>query len=153
MKDINKLSIADLMNAVATFNADPYCVEDDIVAQEVLDEIKNFGCRMITDREERSVALNKLDLTGESERIIYQAGGCLFSLDDDIYTYDVIFSDNEKSDCEGFHSDYKYCLEFIDMYNGTDHSYFADYKGGLVGIICNETEEVLCWMNVNTNYH
>lgn len=31
--------------------------------------------------------------------------------------------------------------DYINQYNGTNDSYFADYKGGIVSIVCNETEE------------
>ena len=31
--------------------------------------------------------------------------------------------------------------KYNDRYNGTNESYFADYKGGIVSIYCNETEE------------
>jgi hypothetical protein len=33
--------------------------------------------------------------------------------------------------------------DYINRYNGTNESYFEDYKGGIVSIICNETEEVV----------
>lgn len=33
------------------------------------------------------------------------------------------------------------CLDYIKAYNGTNESYFEDYKGGTVSIYCNETEE------------
>ena len=31
----------------------------------------------------------------------------------------------------------------ITYFNESNHSYFADYKGGIVQIVCNETEEVV----------
>jgi len=34
------------------------------------------------------------------------------------------------------------------MYNGTDESYFADYKGGVVSVVCNETGEMIYEENV-----
>lgn len=135
----------DLMYAVATFNADPYRVVDEDMAQEILAEIESSGFTMITDPEERTIALRKLDLPEDSERIVYQAGGCLFSMDGDEYTYDVVFQSDYSSDNEGFHSSLEYCKDYIEMNNGWDQAdvNFKFYKGGTVQIICNETEEVV----------
>lgn len=63
--------------------------------------------------------------------------------DDNEYTYDIVFNDNEKSDFNGFKSDYQYCKDYIDLYNGTKEGYFECYKGGTVSIRRNETEEVV----------
>lgn len=38
---------------------------------------------------------------------------------------------------------YEEALNYIKTYNGTDESYFADYKGGTVSIVCNQTGEVI----------
>ena len=61
---------------------------------------------------------------------------------DDYHSYDIVFNDDEKSNNKGFHETLQYCKEYIAMFNGTDFSYFADYQGGTVQIVCNETEEV-----------
>ena len=58
-------------------------------------------------------------------------------------TYDVFFNSDTSSDNKGFKSSYEYCLNWIQVNNGTDHSYFADYKGGTVSIVCNETGETV----------
>lgn len=87
---------SDILYAVATFNADPYCVEDDEQVAEIMAEIEANGATMVTDTDDREVALAKLDLPSDSQRIVYQAGGCLFSLDDDEYTYDVVFNETEE---------------------------------------------------------
>ena len=62
---------------------------------------------------------------------------------DDYYSYDIVFNDNEKSNNKGFYETLQYCEDYIHMYNGTNDSYFEDYKGGTVQIVCNETEEVV----------
>ena len=54
-------------------------------------------------------------------------------------TYDVCFDDDNSSNDEGWYETYEYCKNYIEMYNGTNESYFQDYKGGLVSIYCNET--------------
>lgn len=56
-------------------------------------------------------------------------------------TYDVQFDDNESSNSKGWRESYDYCKDYIERYNGTNESYFADYKGGIVSIVCNETGE------------
>ena len=50
-------------------------------------------------------------------------------------TYDVVFNDQTSSDNKGFHLTYEECLNYIETWNGTDHSYFGDYKGGTVSIV------------------
>lgn len=57
-------------------------------------------------------------------------------------TYDVWFNDSENSDRTGFEVSFEECWNFIRNHNGSNHSYFADYKKGTVSIVCNETEEV-----------
>lgn len=56
-------------------------------------------------------------------------------------TYDVHFNDANDSNNKGFKESFEYCKDYIESYNGTNESYFADYKGGIVSIVCNETEE------------
>ena len=56
-------------------------------------------------------------------------------------TYDLHFNDSENSNNKGWSASYEYCLDYIKAYNGTNESYFEDYKGGTVSIYCNETEE------------
>ena len=130
---------SDIIGAVATFNADPYCVEDEEMAAEIMAEIEEHGAWMVTDKEEREMALARLNLQADSERIVYRASGCLFSLDNDEYTYDIFFEDDYNSNNLGFRSSLKYCKDYIRQWNGTNHSYFEDYKGGLVRIVWNET--------------
>lgn len=57
------------------------------------------------------------------------------------YTYDVYFDSNESSNSKGFTESYQYCLNYIKRLNGSNDSYFQDYKGGTVSIVCNETGE------------
>ena len=58
-------------------------------------------------------------------------------------TYNVVFNDDTNSNDKGFEQTLDYCKNYISTYNGTNESYFADYKGGIVQIVCNETEEVV----------
>lgn len=132
---------SDILYSVASFNADPYCVETDEQVEEIMKEINEHGAEML-DGDERIDALAKLDLE-HTNRIVYKAGACLFSMDDDEYTYDIYFHDETADNNIGCRDTYEKCLDFIRMYNGTDESYFGLYKGGTVEIYCNETEEVV----------
>lgn len=58
-------------------------------------------------------------------------------------TYDVVFNDENASNEKGWKQTKEYCLNYIEAYNGTDESYFEDYKGGIVQIVCNETGQVV----------
>lgn len=58
-------------------------------------------------------------------------------------TYDIFFDDDTASNNKGFKESLQYCRDYIKQFNGTDHSYFADYKGGNVRIVCNETGETV----------
>lgn len=54
-------------------------------------------------------------------------------------TYDVHFNDDLNSDSKGFKSSVENCKNYVKMHNGTSSSYFEDYKGGTVSVVCNET--------------
>ena len=56
-------------------------------------------------------------------------------------TYDVCFDDDNNTNGEGWHESYQYCKDYIESNNGSNWSYFGDYKGGIVSIYCNETGE------------
>ncbi|MEB3039206.1 hypothetical protein [Capnocytophaga gingivalis] len=58
-------------------------------------------------------------------------------------TYDVVFNDDSDSNSKGFESTLEYCKNYILAFNGSNHSYFADYKGGIVQVVCNETGDVM----------
>ena len=58
-------------------------------------------------------------------------------------TYDVVFNDDYRSNNKGWKETLDYCIDYIKSNNGTDNSYFADYKGGVVSIVCNETDETV----------
>lgn len=62
---------------------------------------------------------------------------------EDEKTYDVVFNDEYDSNSKGMSATIEECRDYIAMYNGTNESYFADYKGGTVSIVCNETGETV----------
>ncbi|MCK4499825.1 hypothetical protein KAU11_04965 [Candidatus Babeliales bacterium] len=58
-------------------------------------------------------------------------------------TYDVHFNDDQDSNSKGFELNIQECKDYIEANNGTDTSYFEDYKGGTVSVVENETGETV----------
>lgn len=58
-------------------------------------------------------------------------------------TYNITFNDSENSNDKGFELSLEDAKSYIAQHNGTNESYFADYKGGVVQIIDNETGKVV----------
>lgn len=58
-------------------------------------------------------------------------------------TYDVVFNNDCNSNSKGFRESLQYCKNYISFNNGTNNSFFKDYKGGIVSVICNETGEIV----------
>jgi len=58
-------------------------------------------------------------------------------------TYNVHFNDDQDSNDKGLKESLEYCKDYIEMHNGTNSSYFEDYKGGTVSVVCNETGETV----------
>lgn len=58
-------------------------------------------------------------------------------------TYDILFNDSENSNNKGFKESLEFCKNYIANNNGTNNNYFADYKGGTVSIVCNETTQTV----------
>jgi len=58
-------------------------------------------------------------------------------------TYDIFFNNDNNSNNKGFAISLEAAKNYIESNNGTNESYFADYKGGTVSILCNETEETI----------
>ncbi len=56
----------------------------------------------------------------------------------EIPTYDVHYNSDTASNNEGFGASFEYCKNYIEMWNGSNHSYFEDYKGGTVSIVCSD---------------
>ena len=58
-------------------------------------------------------------------------------------TYDVHFNDNYDSNSKGFEMTIEDAKSYIRTNNGTNNSYFADYKGGIVSVVCNQDGETV----------
>lgn len=57
--------------------------------------------------------------------------------------FDVYFNDSENSNNKGFEYSFEEAKNYIDQYNGTNESYFQDYKGGIVSIVDIDSEETV----------
>ncbi len=104
----------------------------EIVYQKVLDSLyfpKDDGS--IEDAQGNVIA------QANDDRIMYDDG---YFVADEL-TYDVVFNDEEDSNSKGFSESINFCRDYIKSNNGTNESYFADYKNGTVSIVCNETGE------------
>ena len=58
-------------------------------------------------------------------------------------TYDVHFNDDCNSNSKGFKMTIEEAKSYIRRNNGTNESYFADYKGGTVSVVCNQDGETV----------
>ena len=56
-------------------------------------------------------------------------------------TFNIHFDNDNDSNDKGLRESLEYCMFYIATYNGSNTSYFEDYKGGTVSIVCNETGE------------
>lgn len=62
-------------------------------------------------------------------------------LNEVLKTYDIYFNDDTDSNNKGFSLSIEECKSWIESNRGT--SYFEDYKGGTVSIVCNETGDTV----------
>lgn len=76
-------------------------------------------------------------------KVVDSEGTVIQLFDKQDFSYDIHFNDSENSNNKGFKDSLADCKEYIATHNGSNYSYFADYKGGTVSIVCNETEEVV----------
>lgn len=58
-------------------------------------------------------------------------------------TYNVVFNDEKDSNDKGMKATLEEAKTYIEINNGTGNSYFGDYRGGIVSIVCNETGETV----------
>ena len=79
---MKKIEMTEFINGVATFNADPYCVEDENMAQELFDETQG-ELEEITDVDDFEDAVLKLNLEDHSSKHIYRCGTALVCLSTD----------------------------------------------------------------------
>jgi hypothetical protein len=63
-------------------------------------------------------------------------------------TYDVVFNSENETNAKGFQETLSFCRSFIDWHNGSSESFFPDYIGGTVSVVCNETGNIVYTTNV-----
>lgn len=114
------------------FDAKPYYtddIEDSELPEELLASEQGYSKYQGFGKREHYDWYKISDLG-----IIFGVWGCT-------YSYDVMFNDDQDTNVKGWRMTYDCCRDYIAQYNGTNESYFEDYKGGIVSIVCNETEE------------
>jgi len=118
--------------------------EDEILAKSQREAVEHVYQKFMDDnyfpQEDGSI----LDCDGEEiatptdETIDYDGGHFYAEI---AQTYDVHFNSETDSNSKGFKETLDYCKDYIEANNGTNESYFEDYKNGIVSIVCNETGE------------
>jgi hypothetical protein len=115
--------------------------------------MKTFKVRAIVKGQQVSTIVNAL--TKEDARQIarrelgYEMQGKFFSLhwsqitSCERVTYDVVFNDDSSSNSKGFTMSRQDALDYIKNNNGTNNSYFADYKEGVVQVVENQSGDVV----------
>ena len=63
------------------------------------------------------------------------------NIEEEEVLFDVFFDDKDNSNNKGFKYSLQECQSYINSNNGTNESYFKDYKGGIVSIVNIETGE------------
>lgn len=63
-------------------------------------------------------------------------------------TYDVQFDDDTDSNNMGIKGTYQQCMDWIECNRGDKSTYFGDYVGGTVTIVCIETGETVYSENI-----
>lgn len=53
------------------------------------------------------------------------------------------FNDSNDSNSKGFEMTIEDAKAYITSNNGTNNSYFSDYKGGTVSVVCNQDGETV----------
>lgn len=66
-------------------------------------------------------------------------------------TFDVVFNDDNDSSNKGFEYTLLQAKNYIKKYNGTNESYFADYKNGFVEIVNNNTGKTVYSIKIKSS--
>lgn len=71
MKKFENITTEEVFGAIVNFGADPYLVETEEQALEVVESINNASMRMVTDQYEYETVKKQLDLDGHNTGDIY----------------------------------------------------------------------------------
>lgn len=127
------------------YNLDPELLENSLSFTREEYEEKRKSVNLVPfDEFIKNVINTVIEENGTFEDAVFIAEDAYLKLEEDaVRTYDIHFNDSESSNNKGFRESLEYCLNYIQMHNGTNDSYFADYKGGTVSIVCNGTGETV----------
>lgn len=78
IEEAKEIDIDALIGGIVNFNADPAAVEDEELAQAILDSIEDNGYEAVTDEYDLEVAKAQLDLDESDERTVYKTDDCVF---------------------------------------------------------------------------
>ena len=121
-----------------------YCKVESTSNSQVVSYNDGHGYEYVCSGEIVNWSNCKVDSQGRVfHTTILDSEGKVVRLYDTMYTYDVLFNDSADSNSKGMRATIEECKKYISMYNGTNHSYFEDYKGGTVSVVCNETGETV----------
>lgn len=79
--------------------------------------------------------------------LFYQSNNAAVKNLSNMKTYNVQFNDSENSNDKGFQLTIEDCKNWINS-NKTNDTYFRDYAGGTVSIVCNETGNIVFEENI-----
>lgn len=66
-------------------------------------------------------------------------------------TYDVQFDDDTDSNSLGINGTYQECIDWIDCNRHDKSTYFGDYVGGTVSVVCVESGEFIYSEEINND--
>lgn len=78
IEEAMEININALIGGIVNFNADPAAVEDEELAQAILDSIEENGYEAVTGGYDLEVAKAQLDLDESDERTVYKTDDCIF---------------------------------------------------------------------------
>lgn len=122
----------NVSNESQLFNTEDYSWVDDTL-------VTDAECAYNMSKEDAEELKAKFEAYAKKNNLDWAR----FEIEELELTFDVQFDDDSNSNSKGFEESYDYCKNYIKHNNGTNESYFADYKGGVVSIVCNETGEVV----------
>lgn len=105
-------------------------------------DLVDFSKHWHKDPAEKIYFDSIIDSEGRIVRLYYRVGET--DINRALATdYNIIFNDDQDSSDKGFAQTLDYCRNYIKTYAGTNESYFADYKGGVVSIVNNKTGQIV----------
>lgn len=109
--------------------------------EELINVLEENGIT-ITCNEEMDIIVSDEDASRIDEIVKEFAPAAIMDYEiEERNTYDVVFNDDCNSNRKGINGTYEECMDWIHCNRRDKSTYFGDYAGGTVSIVCNETEE------------